>query len=97
MAEPRVVDKEMSISHREFLRILPGALDGRDCRRDGARVVVGEGARRVEITLGAEGERRIALLRLPVTPVRIVFFGHTTDETEAFLARFERAFQRGGG
>lgn len=97
MAAPHVVDKEMSISHADFFRVLPAVLDGRTFVRDGTRVTIGDADRRIEISLSAEGERRIALLRLPVTRVRITFFGHGANEAETFLARFDRAFQRGGG
>jgi len=64
---------------------------------DGGRVVAGSGDRRLEITLSAESERRIALLTLPVTHVRLEFIGYGDAEAAAALARFDRGFQRGGG
>ena len=48
-----LVHKEMTISHRDFLRILPGALEDGDFRIDGHRITAGEGARRLEIELVA--------------------------------------------
>jgi hypothetical protein len=91
------VEKEMSISHNDFFRILPKALDGEDYRVDGNRVVAGSGGRRLEITLSEETRRRIALLSLPVTHVRLDFIGYREDEAAATLAKFDRGFQRGGG
>ncbi len=91
------IDKEMSISHRDFFRILPGALETTDYRIDGNTVSVGEGRRRLEIVLSPETERRIALLSLPVTQVSLEFVGYDAEEAAAALGRFDRAFQRGGG
>lgn len=91
------VDKEMTISHRDFFRILPGALGTDDYRVDGNTIAVGAGGRRLEILLSAETQRRIALLTLPVTHVSLEFVGYDADEAAAALGRFDRAFQRGGG
>ncbi len=90
-------DKEMTISHRDFFRILPGALGTGDFRIDGHRITVGVGGRRLEIVVSPETRRRIALLALPVTHVSLEFVGYDTEQAAAALARFDRAFQRGGG
>ena len=47
--------------------------------------------------LAAEGKRRIALLTLPVTCVEFEFDGFNEREIDAFMERFDRAFQRAGG
>jgi len=91
------IDKEMTISHRDFFRILPGALETGEFRVDGNRITAGEGGRRLEITLSPETRRRIALLTLPVTQISLEFVGYDADEAAAALGRFDRAFQRGGG
>lgn len=90
-------EKEMGTTHREFFRLLPAALGGDEYRVDGRVVTVGGGGRRLTITLSAEAERRIASLVLPVTHVRLVLTGYPAEEAAAVLARFDRAFQRGGG
>ena len=59
MAAKIVVDKEMAITHADFLRILPRALDGREHTVDGNRIVVADGPRRLEVTLSETTERRI--------------------------------------
>ncbi len=97
MAAKIVVEKEMAITHADFLRLLPRALDGREHTIDGNRIVVEDGPRRLEITLSETTERRIALLTLPVTRVRLEYCGYTEAEAAAAVALFDRAFQRGGG
>ncbi len=97
MAAKIVVEKEMAITHADFLRTLPRALDGREHTVDGNRMVVEDGPRRLEITLSETTERRIALLALPVTRVRLEFSGYTGAEVAAAVALFDRAFRRGGG
>ncbi len=97
MSEAIVFEKEMGIDHADFVRLLPRALDGRAFRVDGNRIVIEDGALRLEITLGETSERRIALLTLPVTPVRFEFTGYSADEATAAMRRIDQAFLRGGG
>jgi hypothetical protein len=89
--------REMGLSHREFLRTLPRALEGRGYQRDGNTIVIDEPPRRLTIHLACEEKRQIALLQLPVTRVTFAFSGYTEAETDAFMQRFTRYFQRGGG
>jgi len=49
------------------------------------------------IGLSLEGRRRIAALSLPTTQVHFTFSGYSQQDIEQFMARFDRAFQRGGG
>ena len=95
MGDPVVFEKEMSINHRDFLRILTRALDGKDIRVAGREIMVDEGDRRLEISLSEESERKIALITLPVTHVRFAFSGY--DDAEDAMAYLDRSFQRGGG
>lgn len=94
---PVTITKDMGVTHAEFFRLLPRALGTEAYSRDGARVVLEDGNRRLEITLGPEGRRQIALLRLPRTAVTLSFIGYSDDDRAAALALFERAFQRAGG
>ncbi len=97
MVAATTVEKDMSISHREFFRSLPRALGTDAYRVEGTTITVEDGGRRLDITLAPESERRIALLTLPVTLVTLRFTGYDEDEAAAALARFDQAFQRGGG
>jgi len=90
--------REMGVSHAEFFRTLPAALTGRDYTVSGTVVTVTETAdRRIVITLDPQSERRIAMLRLPMTLVTFEFCGYAESEIAAFMRHFERRFQRGGG
>ena len=91
------ITKDMGITHAEFFRLLPRALGPEAYSQDGTRVVRQDGNRRLEITLGPEGERRLALMRVPRTAVTLTFSGYSDDDRGAALALFDRAFQRAGG
>lgn len=97
MAEAVVVEKEMALTHADFFRSFPNALDGETYTVAGNVIRVDAGPGSWTIELGAEGKRRIALLAVPVTPVRLVFEGYDEAALRHALERFERAFQRGGG
>jgi hypothetical protein len=89
--------REMSISHADFLRLVPQALKGFDYRIDDAVVTAHRDEHRVTFKLGAERERRIASLTLPVTDVEIDLDGFEDEDAQAFIARFETVYRRGGG
>ncbi len=95
--EERVFVKEMGITHADFMRDLPRALDGSPVV-DGRRIVMDKGpGRRLEITFSEEGRRRIAGIELPVTHVMLRFTGFEDGDVETVMKRFNRAYQRGGG
>lgn len=89
--------REMSITHKEFLRSLAPAVAPATFTVQGRSISVVGAPGKVEITLSEERERRIALLRLPVVDVAIELSGFEPDALDRFLAQFDRAFQRGGG
>lgn len=95
--DPVRIDKEMAVTHAEFRRNLPNAFPDGNYEVQGATVVVADGERRLAITLGPEGVRQIALLRLPKTAVTLVFTGYDDARRAAVLERFDKAFQRAGG
>lgn len=95
--DAHVVHKEMGYTHAEFLRLLPKALNSAALHVEGNRITVDDGTRRLLIELGPESERRIANLRLPITPVSLAFTGYNEAEIETALERFWRAYQKGGG
>ena len=51
----------------------------------------------MEITLGSERRRKIALMEIEIMDVTLAFSGYSDRDRAAALARFDRAFQRGGG
>ena len=91
------LEREMGLAHADFWRLLPQAVGDHPWRVEGDRVRVEVDDGRVEISLGTEGERRIALMAIPVTPVTICWEGLARDRFDAFLARFDAYYRRGGG
>ena len=99
--EPAVIElqREMSISHQDFQRLLPAAVPGYQLSGDGPRyqVRLPNTDRQLTIDLGPQRERRLGALCLPVTDVHFQFSGFDQAGFEAFIKRFDLAFQRGGG
>lgn len=87
----------MGISHAEFHRIRPALCDDAEVELLDNGLRARWSNRYLTITLAPETQRRIALLSLPSTLVTIEFFGFTDEQRAAFLAHFDRRFQRGGG
>jgi hypothetical protein len=88
----------MGYSHEDFLRTLATLMGAEPYTVSGTHITIPRDGRRVEIALSEEGERRIGpTIRLPRTPVEIVFYGFPEDERKLFMKRFEMFFRRGGG
>ncbi len=96
-AGSRGLTREMSITHRDFFRLLPRAVNGAPVTRRGNQADIATGAGRVKITLAPESVRKLGLMEFPVTPVSIEFDGFNPADQEAFLTRFDLAYQKGGG
>ena len=93
----RRITRNMGITHNEFFRLLPKALNGAPFSRRQNRIAVTTDNGTINITLSAESVRKIASLTLPVTEVTLEFTGFTTDTCQSFMHRFDLAYQRGGG
>ena len=87
----------MGLTHSDFFRTLPAALSALPYTVQGHDVIVNDDTRRLVISLSPEGRRRIAALSLPITQVHFTFSGYSQQDIDRFMARFDRAFQRGGG
>ena len=92
-----VYEREMGITHRDYLRTVPSAVEGRTFTIRDGRVTIVDGQNQIDIELGPERVRRIASIKLPVTDVTYRFRGHTQEEADAVMARFELYYRRGGG
>jgi len=86
---------EMSIQREEFFRLLPGALGAYE--EEGGTVRWTEGGGSGTIRLARLEGRPLGNLVLPRHTVEVELKGWTEAEGEAFMARFHRAFLRGGG
>ena len=87
----------MTITHREFLRLLPAALRGLDYEKKARLIFARDGPRTVQIHLADESVRKIGSLILPVTLVSVSLHGFSESESLQFMARFDLAYQKGGG
>lgn len=95
---PAAFERMVSATAAEFLRCLQIALPAKSVDRihaGGCRVC----ADGLELLLDwtPAGERRIGLLVLPQLWVRYRFVKGDADTRARFLARLDRAMQRGGG
>jgi len=89
--------REMGITHADFFRILPSAIDNHPYRRRNRGIEIQYGDRSVQIELGDEKIRGIALLQLPYIDMSFAFHGFSDNQREAFMKRFDLYFRRGGG
>ncbi len=89
--------KDMTISHREFFRIVRRLLEGErhELRVDGVTLLRGTGS--ISINLSPESFRSMGAIRLPRTCVELVFRNCSCEEVSAFLVDFDNRFRRGGG
>jgi hypothetical protein len=95
--QPVRIVKDMTITHPEFFRTLQRLLHDSPHERahDGVTFQLGGG--RVEIRLGPEQDRRLGRFRLPRTLVEMRFDDCERGAVDAFVARFDLHFRRGGG
>ena len=89
--------RELGLTHDDFFRFLPPAISPHRFTVEENTVRIADGDRTVTIELGPQQHRSIASLRLPYLEATFTFVGYTTNTRQAFMARFERYFQRGGG
>lgn len=89
--------RELGLTYTEFYRSLPPAIAHHAFTVEEDRVQIDYGTRTVVIELGPQQHRKIASLQLPFVEVCFTFVGFRPVERQAFMARFERFFQRGGG
>lgn len=89
--------REMGLTDADFFRILPKAMGEHPYLVDQRTVRGTVHAGTVEILLGRQQVRKIALLELPFAEVSFTFKGVTLEQQQAFKRHFDLYFQRGGG
>jgi len=87
----------MTIDRPDFFRLLPGAVADRDYRLEGERIIQGDATQGWILDLLPLAPLPIGHLAMPRLRVEVRLHGHSPEDVEAFLARFHRGFQRGGG
>jgi len=86
---------EMSLTREEFFRFLPAAVGSFVVDGDTIRPPGGTGGWLIRLTPLAD--HRAGSVVVPRHLVEIVLEGWGEAEADAFMARFHRAFLRGGG
>ncbi len=97
LTAPVVITKEMALTRAAFFRGIAKALGSDAFVETADGVVLEQDGKRLEITLGPERMRRIALIEIEVMDVSLGFHGYAGEDRAAALMAFDRAFQRGGG
>jgi len=92
-----IIEKEMGITHSDFFRTIPRALGRDDYIKTAGGVVLETDGRRLEISVGPEGERRIARMVIPRTQVTMMFSGYGEADIKGAVKRFDMMFKKGGG
>lgn len=90
-------EREMTISHNDFFRILPKAVAPHTFQQINNAITVTLGQGEITIVLSKEGSRQIASLTLPVTMVCFHIKNVAENANKLFFEHFDRAYQRGGG
>lgn len=88
---------EMSISRQDFLRLLPGAVGEPALHETDGTFSGSDGARRWTVRLSPLPVRRLGSFALERHRIELRLEGYREAEEAAFLAKFHRGFQRGGG
>lgn len=92
------VVKDMALTPEQFFRSLEIALQDLAYRVDGHKVEAGTPEDGLAIEFRPLPPRRLSgLLSMPRAQVAISFRGYDETRRAAFLERFDKAFQRGGG
>jgi len=90
-------EREMTISHSDFFRILPKALKSYPYEQVVNVITVTLDKAEITIILSEERRRQIASLSLPVTDVTFQLKNVAESTKNEFFRQFDRAYHRGGG
>ena len=94
---PVTIRREMTITHDDFFRILPKALNEFQFEVNGNKVLCHMDNGLVEINLKMGENRKIGALELPVMYVKFIL-NNISDEMRAkFFSKFDFAYHKGGG
>ena len=89
--------REMTITHKDFLRLLPKALNGFSFHTIDDHIVATEDNKTIKIRLSAEKSRQLGVFTLPITDVSVELQNFTAEDADKFMSRFTLAYQKGGG
>lgn len=92
-----MIVKDMALTRADLMRLLPGAAGPLPWTAEGGRVRIGTAEAGVDLLVEPLPPRSFGPVAIPRLKVAFAFRGWDEAEQRAFLARFDRAFQRGGG
>ncbi|MCH8080000.1 MAG: hypothetical protein IIA06_09540 [Proteobacteria bacterium] len=92
-----IFEREMTITHRDFFRILPKALKSYLYQQHENVISVTLDEGEIVIILAEERLRQIASLSLPITNVTFQIKNVAKKSKKVFFKQFDRTYQRGGG
>ncbi len=92
-----IFEREMTITHRDFFRILPKALKSYLYQQHENVISVTLDEGEIVIILAEERLRQIASLTLPITNVTFQIKNVVKKSKKGFFKQFDQAYQRGGG
>ncbi len=88
---------DMTTTRSDFRRLLPAAVNHAPFVEEDGAFVHRDGERGWRIGLAPLPQLRLGLIRLERHRVDFDFSGYSAQEIDAFMARFEIYFRRGGG
>ncbi len=90
-------EREMTITHSDFFRILPKALKFYPYKVKDKLITITLDGGEISIILSEQRHRQIASLSLPVTGVTFQLKNVAESTKMNFFEQFDRAYHRGGG
>jgi hypothetical protein len=93
----KAFQREMTITHKDFLRLLPKALGDLAYEKVDNTIFIRDEPRAIQIRLSTESIRKLGSLVLPVTNVSIELKGFRESDEKRFLSKFDLSYQKGGG
>lgn len=96
---PARFERDMGYSEKEFFRVLPSALGDYRYRLQGNRILIDhpDNSHQVLLEITPLPDRRLGAFRIERIDVQFELLNMNDDERAAFMRRFDRRFQRGGG
>ena len=92
-------ERDMGYSEQAFFRVLPSALGDYQYRKQGRQVLIDhpEHPHRIRLEVTPLPDRRLGGFRIERIDVQFELLDMSAEERRAFMRRFDRRFQRGGG
>ena len=96
---PDNFERDMGYNEKEFFRVLPAALGEYQFSRKGDLININhpDNQHQLQLKLCALPDRQLGAFRIERIGVQFTFSNMDEKQRLAFMRRFDRRFQRGGG